>query len=298
MLRRLVYLLLVLPVLAASEPRDVLPAYLLQIPASVTTILVAETDASELYRIENGPGGAAYVDERYMSVGRNGVGKRRAWDRRTPLGIYFVSEQLDTTRARDRYGPMAFPLDYPNVWDRMHRRTGTGIWIHGVADGAGRRPPHDTDGCIALPNDELLRLEPLLRPAVTPVIIARKVRWAAVGELRNTRDALASALADWADSIRDGDLHRYLSLYSAEFVYRGMSREEWAGFRAGTLGRRRIDGLVLEDVLLLADPVDDGLFLSRFRQTVASGERKVVTVKRLYWRRTGDRFEIVAEDNG
>jgi hypothetical protein len=298
MLRRLVYLLLVVPTIAASDPGDRLPAYLLQIPASVTTILVAETDASTLYRIENGPDGAAYVDGRYMSVGRNGVGKRRAWDRRTPLGIYFVTDQLDTSRMRDRYGPTAFPLDYPNIWDRMHQRTGTGIWIHGVADGAGRRPPHDTDGCIALPNDELLRLEPQLKPAVTPVIIARKVRWSAAGELHRDRDALASALSDWADSIRRGDLHRYLSFYAADFAYRGMSREEWAGFRAATMGRRRLDGFVLEDVLLLADPEDDRLFLSRFRQTIDAGEREVVAVKRLYWRRTDDGFEIVAEDNG
>jgi len=86
-----------------------------------------------------------------MSIGENGVGKERAWDRRTPLGIYFANEQLDTSRMHDKYGPMAFPLDYPNAWDEVNARTGDGIWIHGV-DRNGEVSPlqQRIDQCVAL----------------------------------------------------------------------------------------------------------------------------------------------------
>ena len=276
-----------------------MPAYLLQLPATVTTILVAETDSSALHRIQNGPDGTEYLDERYMSVGQKGVGKKRAWDNRTPLGIYFVNEQLDTTKLHERYGPTAFPLDYPNAWDRINDRSGDGIWIHGVDENGGRRPPLDTDGCIALPNDELLALESVLVPVVTPVIITRQVRWASPAEIAATRDEIAMALDAWTRSIRSGDLHSYLSLYADDFEYRGMNRDEWVRYRVETIAARSIDDVLLSDLLLLADPEDGALYLSRFRQTIVEGDRPVVMMKRLYWRRAeSGKLKIVAEDNG
>ena len=299
MARWLLSLALLGPALVGAQEDGQLPAYLLQLPASVTTILVAETDSSALHRIQNGPDGTEYLDERYMSVGQKGVGKKRAWDNRTPLGIYFVNEQLDTTKLHERYGPTAFPLDYPNAWDRINDRSGDGIWIHGVDENGGRRPPLDTDGCIALPNDELLVLEPVLVPAVTPVIITRQVRWASPAEIAATRDEIAVALDAWTRSIRSGDLHSYLSLYADDFEYRGMNRDEWVRYRVETIAARSIDDILLSDLLLLADPEDDALYLSRFRQTIVEGDRTVVMMKRLYWRRAeSGALRIVAEDNG
>ena len=227
---RWLLILLLLPGLAQSRPDGELPAYLLELPASVTTVLVAETNRAVLHRISNGSRGPEYADERYMSIGQNGVGKQRPWDRRTPLGIYFVTEQLDTTKLHERYGPTAFPLDYPNIWDRINRRGGDGIWIHGVDASGGKRPPLDTDGCIALPNDEILALEDFLRPTVTPVIIARDIRWASPAEIAAVRDEIRLAVDAWAESIRSRDLHRYLSLYAEDFGYRGMTREQWAHY--------------------------------------------------------------------
>lgn len=55
----------------------------------------------------------------------------------------------------------------------------------------------------------------------------------------------------------------------------------------------------IDDVLLLADPEEAGLYLSRFRQSIDYGDRTIETMKRLYWRKTPEGvFKIVAEDNG
>jgi hypothetical protein len=78
-----------------------------------------------------------------------------------------------------------------------------------------------------------------------------------------------------------------------------MNRDEWVRYRVETIGARSIDDVLLSDLLLLADPEDAALYLSRFRQTVVEGDRTVVTMKRLYWRRAEDgALRIVAEDNG
>ncbi len=290
-------MLLMLPGLLAA--REQLPAYLLQLPAALETILVAEADTSTLHRFTVAAGRIEQHDERYMSIGENGVDKKRPWDRPTPLGIYFVTEQLDTSKLHERYGPVAFPLDYPNIRDRQKRRGGDGIWIHGVTSKGGRRPPRDTDGCIALPNDELLALQEQLLPTITPVIITRQIRWQGPDEIATTRDALSAALESWAASHRDGDLHRYLSLYAEDFVYRGMTRKDWSAFRLQSFSNAPVSQLELQDVLMLADPEEAGLYLTRFKQRIVTNDRTVTTTKRLYWRaNTKGELRIVAEDNG
>lgn len=282
-----------------SETSPALPAYILQLPASVENILIAETDTSTMYRYQPGPNGVKVLDDRYMSVGENGVGKKRAWDRRTPLGIYFANEKLDTSRLHEKYGPTAFPLDYPNAWDSVMQRTGDGIWIHGVDPRSGRRPPLDTDGCLALPNDELLSLEEHLQLLTTPVIITRKIATRSAQEIATIREELAAALDSWAESYRNGDWHTYLSLYADSFEYRGLSRDEWSAYRVRSAGTRAVSEFRIDDVLLLADPEETELYLSRFRQTIVDGNGRMVTSKRLYWSRQGNgTLQIVAEDNG
>ena len=299
MLRLLLLAVLISPGLTEAQELGSVPAYFLLLPASVETALIAETSKSTLHRYTVTQQGTKLDGESYMSVGQNGVSKKRPWDRRTPLGIYFVNEQLDTSKLHDKYGPIAFPLDYPNVWDRLSGRSGDGIWIHGVAAGGDRRPPLDTDGCIALPNDELLAVADLLTPLVTPVIVTRDIKWVSPQKLSLTRLRLQSALDDWAGSYLSGDLHRYLALYEEGFQHRGMNKDEWSAYRLQTIGTAKIQYFYLEDVLLLADPEENGLYLSRFRQTIADATHTVVTIKRLYWRESADgKLRIVAEDNG
>ena len=302
MLRLIVIAAAVVPGITWAERPDAepeLPAYLLQVPDSVTNILIAEASTATLHRYRPVPEGVERLDERYMSVGENGVGKARAWDRRTPLGIYFATSKLDTRGLHEKYGPRAFPLDYPNAWDELQERTGDGIWIHGVDRRGGQRPPRDTDGCIALPNDELLMLEEHLQLLRTPVIITRKIRRLPASEIAEARDALRESLDRWASSFRDGDWHTYLGLYATTFEYRGLNYEEWLAYRLRSAATRPVSDFQIEDVLLLADPEEADLYLSRFRQTIVDANGRIVTTKRLYWRRLHDgAFRIVAEDNG
>ena len=275
-----------------------LPAYVLQLPATATNILIVETSSSTLYEFSNSDHGLGLPQRRYVSIGQNGVGKQRAGDRRTPLGIYFISEQLDTSRLHEKYGPTAFPIDYPNEWDRRNERSGDGIWIHGVTPGGGRRPPLDTDGCVALGNEELLELAGVLVPYVTPVVIARQIRWEEEENVAAMRDELNTLLDIWKQSLLAGDLHRYISMYAEEFRYRGMNKDEWIAYRLPSFAAA-VDDVSLEEVVLLADPEDEGVFLSRFRQKIVGPERTVVMIKRLYWRRfPNGELKIVAEDNG
>ena len=275
------------------------PAWLLEVPDSVTDILIAETDTATMRRFTRAGDDIIELDQRYMSIGLNGPGKERAWDRRTPLGVYFITESLDTSKLHDKYGVAAFPLDYPNAWDRFNERTGYGIWLHGVDHKDPERPPRDTDGCLALPNDEILKLAGRLEPLVTPVIVTRRMAWASQSEIDALRLEFRLALEKWRESLQSGDVLDYLSFYADDFRYRDMDRSAWSAYRMNVFDARTFDSVVVEDVMLVADPEEPGLFLSRFTQVLATADGPVRTVKRLYWRRTGDQgWQIVSEDSG
>jgi len=287
-----------LPVLCVAQEASV-PAYVLEIPESVSDVLIADTNSATLHRFGRTASGIVDIDQRYMSIGLNGVGKQRAWDRKTPLGVYFITEQLDTSNLDAKYGVAAYPLDYPNAWDERKQRTGDGIWLHGVDENGSTRPPKDTDGCLALPNDELLSLADTLEPLVTPVIVAREMVWSTPGELRKLRLELRMALDIWRQSLEDSDVQTYLSLYSDEFRHRGMDKATWSSYRAQAFDARNIESVKLDDVLLIADPEEPGLYLSRFIQEFVSDGAAVKTTKRLYWRRRENKiWQIVAEGAG
>jgi len=284
-------------VVSAEEP---VPAWLVRLPESTPIVFVAETSASAFHRFDRSGMGVTKVRQDYMSIGQGGVGKETTGDQRTPLGIYFVTEQLETTRMHEKYGVTAFPLDYPNAWDRRHGRTGDGIWIHGVDPRGGVRPPLDTDGCIALPNERLGALEQSFEPNVTPVLIGRDLAWSDPAAVAEVRDSLEKAVARWTTALEQGDMYAYLDAYDDSFRHWGMNKDEWSAFSMQTVGHRSISRVEVSDLLLLGDPVEPGLYLSRFRLEIEEEEaRSVISVRRIYWRRSeSGAFRIVAEDSG
>lgn len=285
--------------ISTTATSGLFPAYFLEMPDSVGDILIADTASATLRRFGRSGNGIVEKDQRYMSIGVNGTGKQRAWDRKTPLGIYFITASIDTTRLHEKYGVAAYALDYPNAWDRFKDRTGNGIWLHGVDRRNPARPPRDTDGCLALPNEEIRLLKSVLEPHVTPVIVARNVSWVSEDELRKTRLEFREALDTWKNSLASGDLQTYLSLYAADFRPGDLDRDEWTSNQARLFESGLIDGVMIDDVMLLADPEEPGLYLSRFTQFLLTGTGPETSTRRLYWRRTDERrWEIVSDDIG
>ena len=292
-----VLLSIALPGALFAESR--LPAALLLVPDSVATVFVAETSTSEFHRFDRTGDGLELSETYYMSIGKAGAGKQRAGDRGTPLGAYFVTEQLDTSRLHEKYGVTAFPLDYPNTWDRLESRTGDGIWLHGVDPDGGKRPPLDTDGCIALPNEDLLVLVPEVQAHVTPILVTESVEWRAASDEDPLLTEVGEQLRRWAHSHTQGDLYDYLSLYDESFQHWGLDKAAWSSLLVQTSGETAVADTVISEVMLLRYPGEEGLILSRFKlQQVVRGE-SVLSHKRLYWRRDEHgALKIIAEGDG
>ena len=239
------------------------------------------------------------VADFYASHGKQGATKQKQGDQRTPTGVYDVVSFLPDRQLTDLYGAGAFPINYPNLWDQRQGRDGYGIWLHGVDRNLPRRPAQDTDGCLALPNDELLSLAAHLEPMATPVVVARELHWLDAAEIERNRLEFRIVLDMWRRSLQDEDLVSYLSLYDEGFRQHGLDKAEWSAFRLGAFAARPIDSVEIRDVLLVADPEEPGLYISRFTQVLTDAAGAVTTTKRLYWKRRADaQWRIISEDNG
>ncbi len=190
--------------LQERPPADQVPAEFIVLPKAIHHAIAVDTSRSRLYLFENGPQGMRLVSDHYVSVGKQGVDKSVEGDQRTPLGVYFVSDRVGQGSLGEEFGAGAMQLNYPNLFDKLHGRTGSGIYVHGVPFNTYSRPPKDSDGCVTLANDELVTLMNTVPIHDTPVIITRQIHWVSDNATQVHRAEILDAVNHW-QSVRAGD---------------------------------------------------------------------------------------------
>src|SRR4051812_29675295 len=173
---------------------DSLPRQVLQLNATQKHVLLVDSRRSRLYVFANDNGQPRYVADYYVTLGKNGIDKTREGDQKTPLGVYHVTANLPKSKLTDFYGAGAFPISYPNEWDRKRGRNGHGIWLHGVPSSVYSRAPRASDGCIVLANSDLESVGRAVQVGVTQVIIADEVQWSDAKTVEAERGSLAAAI--------------------------------------------------------------------------------------------------------
>ncbi|MFH1223854.1 MAG: L,D-transpeptidase family protein [Pseudomonadota bacterium] len=121
--------------------------------------------------------GTDYVtaNEYFVSYGQSDGTKSKDGDKKTPEGVYFIEKMIPREELPDDiYGIMAAPLNYPNPIDRTMKKTGSGIWLHGTSNIENLSGKNATAGCIILKNTDIVELTKIMRPMVTPVVIAER----------------------------------------------------------------------------------------------------------------------------
>jgi murein L,D-transpeptidase YafK len=275
-----------------APPADHLPLPVMQLAPSQSHALLVDTSRSRLFVFANRDGEPRYVTDFYISLGKNGVEKRREGDQKTPLGVYTIVSSRD--RLPDFYGPGAFPISYPNEWDRLHKRNGYGIWLHGTPSETYSRPPRATDGCVALTNDDLRRLARFVDVGRTPVVISEGVEWAAPGRWQESRREFLAAFEQWRADWESLDTTRYLSHYSPRFRAEGKDLATWGAQKRKVNARKTWVKVGVQDLSVLGHP-DDGLYVVTFTQDYRSSNLSNRTVKRQYWARDQGRWRVVFE---
>jgi murein L,D-transpeptidase YafK len=279
--------------LRERPPADAIPAQFLQLSPRSKHAIAIDTSRARLYLFENQPTGLKLIADYYISVGKLGVEKTEEGDLRTPLGVYYVTSNLDPKSLKDFYGAGALPINYPNPYDARRGKTGRGIWLHGTPPSQFSRAPKATDGCVVLANPDLQRIIRTVEVRTTPVVIAPSLRWVAPNTVTTDTRRFSDVLQAWRAAKASGDLERMLSFYTPDFTINGKSIAEWSPLLKVELGRARGKDIELKDLSFLRWTDAADTMVVTFGE-VPTGSR-TGPVKRQYWVRQGPHWKIFFE---
>ncbi len=269
-----------------------LPRQILQLAPSQKYALLADTSRARIYLFENIDGVPHLKSDFYMTIGKNGTDKQKEGDKRTPIGVYQIIQQLPRASLADLYGDGAFPLNYPNEWDQAHNRGGHGIWLHGVPSNTYSRPPRSSDGCVVVTNPDLKELSRWITVGSTPLIITDRTDWVSRETWQQNRDQLLNQLQTWANDWEARDPDRLLRHYSQSMTAGGNSA--WAQSKRRNILDKSWIRLNLSDVSLFLYPGGDVAY-TEFTQRYHSDKLSSLTHKRLFWRQEQGAWRVALE---
>lgn len=272
-----------------------LPRPVLQLRPDQKQVLIVDTRRSRLYVYENRSGQPQLVKDYYMSQGKYGADKFKEGDKKTPLGVYYISGRLSPGKLPDFYGSGALPINYPNEWDRLQGRGGSGIWLHGTPPDTFSRPPLASDGCVVLTNADLHTLYNSVEINKTPVVISDNLEFVNKAKWNNDRNLAAKLIEDWRRDLESLDAARLIANYSRRFKSeRGEDLATWFDKQPSLRGITQAS-VTLRDLTLFFYPGGNDMIVGTFTQDTAIGKTQSSMRKRQYWVKEGARWKIVYE---
>lgn len=268
---------------------ELIPGYIVKLNSEHKNLIVVDTSQSRLLLYKNENGQPKLVDDFYASIGKNGVDKLIEGDKRTPLGVYFVSRYLEPETLPDFYGHGAFPINYPNSWDKLRGRSGSGIWLHGNPLDTYSRPPLDSDGCVTVTNMDFDRIKPHISvDQTTPFLISDGIEWVSPDAIEKRKSAFINKLKKWAADWESLDNDRYLAHYSKDFNAEGKDFAQWQKEKSEVNSSKKFVRVGLDEISIFQYPGKDKVAIITFEQTYESDTYKGKQRKRLYLKQEDD----------
>ncbi|MEW6267046.1 MAG: L,D-transpeptidase family protein [Thermodesulfobacteriota bacterium] len=286
--------------LAAAHAKETPPGQpLTQVPDAIIDpgdgpdnyILVVDKVKQRLYLYH-------YHDKNYYlvrtlecSTGENLGDKTSAGDKKTPEGFYVFNKKSLEMELAPLYGIMAFPMDYPNFWDKRLGKEGHGIWMHGINK---RLAPTDSNGCVELRNIDIMNLEHLIKLYETPIIVYHDVKYKSVDEISREAARIRSFVESWQKAWSGKDFQAYKAKYAKDFL-----SDDGKDYSAWLAHKEKLNhqyAKIRVDLANLKVFRHQGLIVILFDQYY-KGDKHFTSdgVKRLYVREKSGQYEIAAE---
>jgi len=276
-----------------QPPPDTLPRQILMMAPSQNYALLADAERARLFVFRNDNGEPRLVDDFYMTIGRKGTEKRSEGDQKTPTGVYFISQQLPGSQLTDFYGAGAFPINYPNEWDRKQGNTGHGIWLHGVPSDTYSRPPRSSDGCVVVSNPDLITLSKYIQPGVTPLVIATRTEWLDRSQWQAQRKSVMDKIDAWTADWESKDADLYFGHYSGRFL--SDAGPAWQESKRRNIGQKEWIRVAMSDLGIYLHPAGNLAVLS-YTQRYSSDKFSDVSQKRVYFQQERGQWRIALEE--
>jgi murein L,D-transpeptidase YafK len=285
-----------LKVLHQKPDPDLIPRAFTQLREDHKYVVLIDTKQSRLFVYMNRNGKFSLLNHYYVSQGKLGINKASEGDQKTPIGIYRITSRIAREKLPDFYGSGALPLNYPNDWDRVNDRGGSGIWLHGMPSESFSRPPLASDGCVALTNPDLAELASTLDIYKTLVVISDRVEMVNAKIWHNDRKAANIMLEKWRRDMEYGNRNYLLKHYSDKF--KSSANEDLKTWfeKQYPANANTNTSLKIRDVSLMRYPGHPNMIAAAFKLDIQSGKITSQTRRYQLWAKEGKNWKIVYEN--
>jgi len=268
--------------------KDLLPESIIQLADNVPYAFLIELSKSRLYLVKNNNSVPEIIADFYVSIGKAGFNKKASGDNKTPIGVYKITSHLIDEDLPELYGDGAYPINYPNIWDKRSKKTGYGIWIHGVPRDVYSRPPLTSEGCIVTSNHTLRKLKPYTVIGKTPVVLVENIKWIKRNTWHQNKNSANKILEDWKETWESLDPHDFISQHSINFRSKKHDFEERVTHILRIIKNKTYIKVKIENLNLFYYPQNKNLIFSDFRQHYESNNYKTSSNKKLFWKKEKD----------
>lgn len=238
------------------------------------------------------------IKEFPVLTGRVEGNKSKRGDEKTPEGVYYVLSYSTGEELVKRYGNYAliygagsFPLNYPNIIDKIEKKTGGGIWLHGV------KPDLDktyTQGCVAMNNTNFTSMSDNVSIS-TPVIIAEKLVYSDDKNYNNNREKYLNILSTFINSWKNNDKDSFKSMVHSKFkTLKGGSYKKYVNNKTHLMK-------VYPDKVIRNDNIkifmkDDNYTLFDTNQYYCAANMSTYTNKKYYFISENNNMKLISEE--
>ena len=224
-------------------------------------------------------------------IGKKTGDKRKEGDLKTPVGVYKLIKKLD--KVDSFYGPLAFVTSYPNTFDKIQGKNGSGIWVHGLP--LNQERDDFTKGCIAINNSNLEQIEDQIDFKEALVYIDQKTYPKVQKEELVT---ILSQLYSWKKAWKDNNISSYLSFYDEEFKRNdGLTITQFEKYKKRIFSKNEYKQIVFSKINILPYPMaaKENVYLISFNEEYISTSYQFNGEKELYVHLSDNNFTILAE---
>lgn len=269
--------------------KNLLPSDILLLANNQPYVIIADMTDARVYVFRNEQGMPVYETDFFLTIGIKGFGKMKEGDQKTPLGVYHFINYIDGEKLPDLYGTGAFPINYPNIWDRKLKRTGSGIWLHGTPSYTYNRAPQASDGCFVMSNDDMLRIDRYISTATnTPVLLVKNISWISTQQWQAKQLETLQMFSVWQQDWESLSHDNLMSHYSKDYLVDGRNFKQISGHKKWVSRKKEYIQMEYSNLSIFQYPGEDNLRLLKFTQDYKSNNFNSVTEKELYWIKDND----------
>jgi len=224
--------------------------------SSIRYIILVEKDSKtfKLFRKDNisiqdtGVVTMNQLTDLNVLIGKNSGTKLREGDLTTPIGNYQLVKVKNNVDPF--YGPLALVTSYPNNYDKLLHRTGSGIWIHGLPENVNRK--NYTRGCVAIDNEQLVEVKKTIDIKRTTLIISNTE----LPEVpKYTIAMLMSKIYQWRNAWKYSNFKKYIQFYDKSFKrLNGRNLQQFAKRKKALFRKGEKKRIIFSDINIIPYP--------------------------------------------